>query len=529
MRNYIDIISQLSKPILTEASRGLLYRSKGDRFIQGPIKAPTNEIFFDHVEYFPGQPGEYEDDVEMAKELQSIIHNYPGLEFVNRPTTTSKAFAIITLKDKNGTNIYVLRFFQKIMNDMQGKWKNNELPGGWQLAKKSSLKAAYGLKPSDLLKVNHTYSNPLQIINELVGNEKMAGLMPGLQMLLGKQKPRFDFCADMVDAIQDDLGEIIAPIALMMGMINDGGVNAAKDLLFPNSSWTRGVITFPDGKTNGLVDSYITIDDVEIGISSKGKSGAKASIKNVFDGIELAKKSNSDAHNKALVKYKKQLDELSKLGQSSSVNYPIEYAVEHGMINQQAADNIKQLISIGATSLNEIDISARDSLALEQFTNRYNANTTASNYCVGYHILAALAKDVVNEINKDEQFGQMCLYFVNINPIVQIHLTVKPDGEHAKVTDFKSLFPPKFQGTVLVDSGKNYSATGVSGRFTFLYNPDKNAATEEISAQQEIKVSQIAVDKKIDDIVSGNALSTVKLGGIKKSTKKVSAPRSERD
>jgi hypothetical protein len=280
-----------------------------------------------------------------------------------------------------------------------------------------------------------------------------------------------------------------------------------------NGTWTRGNIRFPDGKTNGLVDSYITVDGVEVGISSKGKVGAKASIKNVFDGIAIAKASVSDSHKRKLVEYAKQVELVTKIGTSNSIDYPLQYAVDNNLITQNNAKYIKELINVGAKTFNELNIPLTEVVALEKIKNRFNAKTTLSNYCIGYHILAAIAREVTVHINQDEKFGQMCLYFVNVNPIVQVHLDMDKIGEDAKVTKFEAKFPPNFQGTILLESSKNYSATGVSGRFTFGFLPDKENAKQQIEAEKQITLSQLQMDKKIEDIGMGKAISNVKLAG----------------
>ena len=66
MRDLINLIESFS--ILTEKSRGLLYRSKGDRFFKGDRNNPTEALIFDTAQYFPGQPpqdsGSYETNEE---------------------------------------------------------------------------------------------------------------------------------------------------------------------------------------------------------------------------------------------------------------------------------------------------------------------------------------------------------------------------------------------------------------------------------------------------------------------------------
>jgi hypothetical protein len=497
-----DILDKLDN-VLTEASRGLLYRSPGDKFIQGDPKNPSATIIFKKVDYFPSQPGKYDSYEQLAKDAQRIIKKYPGLMYCNSPMPGStRAFAIITLDGPMpGQQTFICRFFAKIDPDMTGKWKNNEIPGGWQLAKATSLKASYGLKPTDFFKDNQTFSNVTQLVAALSKVEKVKPLMGGIQEILGGRLPKFSGQKEMLSAIQDDLGEILSPIALAKGLITDHGVQGAQEELLGGSSWEGLSVRFPDSKTNGLVDSYVYVNNVEIGISSKGNKGATASIRNVLDGVKLAREQQTPKQKEHLTKYAKQVALVEKLGSLPAGTFPTNYAVINGLLDKPNADRIQELISIGAKSLDELPkLKAADRKLLEGYMSRINAKTDLQNYCVGYHILSAVAKDVANHINANKSFGEACLYFVNINPIIQIYCTAKVDGDDVKVTKFSSTYPPNFQGTVLLDPGKNYSATGVGGRMSFAYSPDKNAALKQVDNEVNVELVNAKAKAKIEKV-----------------------------
>ena len=83
---------------------------------------------------------------------------------------------------------------------------------------------------------------------------------------------------------------------------------------------------------------------------------------------------------------------------------------------------------------------------------------------------AALARKVAVNINKDPKFGEACLKFLNVSPIIQLHLSGNDRGGNYQVTGFTSKYPPDFRGTVGLDATKVYSATGIIGRISFSYN-----------------------------------------------------------
>ena len=115
MRDLLNLFDN----ILLEKSRGLLYREKGDSFFQGSKDNPTAEIVFDQAEYFPSMPGAYADYNEMAATGQELFKQYPAITWFNKPTGTSKAFALLTFDGPQpGGKTYFGKFFNEIKQDI---------------------------------------------------------------------------------------------------------------------------------------------------------------------------------------------------------------------------------------------------------------------------------------------------------------------------------------------------------------------------------------------------------------------------
>ena len=279
-----DILEKLDS-LLLEKARGLLYRDKGDVFFQGSKENPTAEIVFDKVDYYPSMPGAYANYEEMADVGKDLFQQYAQISWFNKPTMASKAFAILSFDGPSpGQKTYFGKFFNEIKPDMTGFWKNNELPGGWQLDKAASLKGSYyKLKPSDLFPPDSEFATPAACVAAIGSNPATATpgqqqaiqqIQPGMQQLLQKQYPVFSGIDDnMISAVRDDLGETIGPIAVVQGMIRDPVLDRARrDILGPNGTFNGMSIYFPASKINGLVDSYLRgRGGVEIGVSSKGE------------------------------------------------------------------------------------------------------------------------------------------------------------------------------------------------------------------------------------------------------------------
>lgn len=480
-----DILDRLDEIMLTEKARGLLYRDPGDVFFTGSLEDPDQEIVFRDVEYYPDMPGAYDSYEEMSAVGEQLYKSFPaGIVWVNKPTGSSRAFAILTFDGpgKNKTTSFG-RFFSEIKTDMTGLWKNDQLPGGWQLKKASSLKGSYyKLKPSDLFPPDSTFDSPESCVSA-IGNmpgtatpaqqEILKKIQPGMQLLLNNKYPIFEDVEGMGTAIRDDLGETIGPIALIQGMITTGGAEAARrDILGNNGTYAGSSIYFPASKINGLVDSYITTPGgVEIGISSKGEKGATASVKNIADGVDRAReKGMTDI----LEQYSEQIKIIERVSQLSSAQLPLVLGQEQGMIDRSQAQLIVDMIKSGAKSLDSVEMSRSNKDTFEKLMTQYKPKTTNPKYNVGYHIMAVLAKNVLKELNNDADFGEACLRFLNTSPIIQLHLKANISGDSVRVTGFESKYPPDFKGTVALDASKVYAATGTNGRVTFAYNPTSN-------------------------------------------------------
>lgn len=475
MRNLINIIDS----VLLEKARGLLYREKGDSFFQGSKSNPTAEIVFDKAEYFPSMPGAYANYDEMSDAGQDLWKNYPSITWYNKPNSQSKAFAILTFDGPQpGQKTYFGRFFNEIKPDMAGFWKNSELPGGWQLNKSVSLKGAYyKLKPADLFPARSTFATPSDAVaamgtrpgttpDQLANIDK---IRPGMDQLLQGVLPTFDNVGDMATAIRDDLGETIGPIALIQGMIKGGGVEAARvDILGKNGSYADSAINFPADKNNGLVDSYLLHPSgVEIGISSKGEKGASASVKNIADGVAMAQEKGMT---KLLDTYRPQVAIIEEIGRLSSVDFPIVYGIKQKIIDEATGDAIKTAIKTSPPTVQSMQLEPQTQSAMQNLMSDVKAKTDNPRYNIGYHALAALARRVTRNINQDPKFGEACLKFLNVSPIIQLHLSGAERQGNYKVTGFTSKYPPDFRGTVGLDATKVYAATGIIGRVSFSYN-----------------------------------------------------------
>jgi hypothetical protein len=307
-------------------------------------------------------------------------------------------------------------------------------------------------------------------------------IRPGMDQLLTGKLPTFENVGEMATAVRDDLGETIGPIALIQGMITSSGAEAArKDILGDKGSFGGSAINFPADKNNGLVDSYLLHPTgVEIGISSKGEKGASASVKNISDGISVAR---AKGQTKLLDQYAPQVEVIEDIGKLPSLLFPIKYGIEQGVIDTVTGEEISTMVKTN---------DATDNPVILDLMSKINAKKDNPRYNTGYHALASLARIVSANINKDPQFGEACLKFLNTSPIIQLHLNGSEKGGNYTVTGFTSKYPPDFKGTVGLDATKVYAATGIIGRVSFSYNGGGDKDTDvTLSAPAKISTSDL--------------------------------------
>jgi len=496
MRDLLELIKSFSIP-LTEGSRGLLYREVGDKFFSGERAQPTQILIFNSRQYFPGQPGMYETHEEMLAAYQELEIKLKNLTAVNKPISQMRAFAVLTLTDEaNKKPVSFARFFKEIKQDMTGQWKNNDIPGGFQLDKATSLKASYALKPNDIFPGSSRFPNVSALFSAFSASPKAKGFVSGMEMLFlpDPKLPIFTAAGEFYTAIRDDLGEIIGPVALLQGLNVGDGATAADQALTDGKGFSGSSIAFPSGKNYGLVDSYIvTRNGVEIGISSKGEKGATASIKNIGDGINFVRKDGTPTQKKMLTTYADQIQIVSEITHASVIDFPLHYAMKRDYLTIEAAAAIKTLIGSGVQSLEEAEISPNVAVELTNLMSSKPAKTHLPNYGVGYHALSAVARYVADEINSDPVFGEACLKFLNSSPIIQLHMSVKKSNDNdVRVTGFTSKYPPNFKGTVQLDPGKTYSSTAASGRLSFAYL----GFGEKLDSEPEVPQSKPISDKE---------------------------------
>ena len=80
-------------------------------------------------------------------------------------------------------------------------------------------------------------------------------------------------------------------------------------------------------------------------------------------------------------------------------------------------------------------------------------------YNLGFHLMACVAKNIANIVNKDPNTDKLFRSILERSNMVQVKTTVKKTGDAAAFTQFNVIYPPVFSGHFIMVADNNYMAT----------------------------------------------------------------------
>jgi len=438
-----------------EESKGFFGRKAGDPYVH------TNGITaeFKDITPFPlPKQGVFAD----AEQRDAYIKNLETkvlrdkIQWVNQPKN-NLAFGLATLQTSDGDQVFWGRYINSTQGVLTGKWPNKEIPAGWKLNTKTAQKLEVGYDPQTLVGVGTSFANVDQALAAIkLKTKNVAGgdiLNAALDALRQGQMPVFTGMAQQMPALRDYFGEIITPIALASGAIGGDAELARKEIL--KTPWAKCKVRWPQSKTHNLVDSiFQNSRGMDLNISSKGGAGAKASAKNIHDAIERARITSPE-----LIKsFKNTVTVITLIHQESAIHSPLTLGQTFGIIDLRTGQECINMINVGTKKL---------PAKYAKLCSNYAADTTNANYNAGLHLLSSIAKHVADRINAMPKMSAGMQAFMNQSSMVQIYLDMKVKGQDAVVTGFRSVYPPNFEGTMIIDAGKSYFATAKPSKFAF--------------------------------------------------------------
>jgi hypothetical protein len=445
-------------------SNGLFGRSTGDQFANDDGEILT----FQTIETYPDSESDLGDRFSSQEEMQGTIdfvqdQYQTEIEWVNKTGYGTGAFAVAVLMTQDEKTVLWGRWYKSVPENPLRTWGNNQIPPRWKLQTGASKKARSGLSPQDLIQTDKQAFGKTNDIIDKVSPGLNPEVNEGLSMIAAGTLPAvFKGQKKNLEAIRDNFGEIIQPVALMKGLVGGDADKAAMEVL--EAPFSQCKVVWPQSKTQGLIDSYfIGPNGRTLGISSKGKDGANASVNNIHKAIEEAKIKKPDL----IKKHAKAIRIIEIINERSQKEGPVALAFYLGMIDEHQAQEIMELVNVPSKRPKLLSQASRELMST------YSGKTDHPRYSVGLALLAALARQVCTAVNNMPEFGNACLDFINQAALIQVYTDAKAVGEDVHITGFRSIYPPNFSGSVILTATKTYYATNINGKFTFDYNPTK--------------------------------------------------------
>lgn len=459
--------------LLAEA-KGIFGRNTGDRFVHGDGReySIVEVTAFPEVGYGadPENPadkaiGKFADAAERDAAIAQFEQEHGAkIEWIGSPASNMLAFGIVTLDDADGGHVYWGKYLQFTKPDMLGTWSNKQVPPGWALATKGAQKLQAGYDPQHLIKTENVFMSADEIIRTVEQNspdgvrDMFVEALKDLSQ--GKGDIEFPGMYSQQEAIRDYFGEIMQPLALMGGVIG-GQAEDARLALADGANWRDCKVMWPMAMNAALCDSFmIAPNGAKIGISTKGGAGAKASAKNLYDAYTKAEKEN----NTDLIEANKfTIDIVKIIFENTAKQGPVALGkfLEIPGMDDKLQSEVDGYMNQGKADLEGISETAR------QILEPYTVKQETTGFNAGYAILSAVAKTVAAEINKRPEFGKGAIALLNQSSIIQVYTKMGKRGDDAVLGEFRAVYPPNFDGTVVMDGGKSYYSSRVGGKMSF--------------------------------------------------------------
>ena len=332
MRDLLNLFDN----VLTE-STGLANRKPGEKWQNSQGQTLT----FNNIGFYPEGGGTYD-----TATLQQVTQQVPDAYWVNKMPAKG-GVGIATFTDEQGNEVHVGRYFQDIkINKTDNKWKNSEIVPGFEYQSKASKKESAGYKPSDFL-TDLKSQTPTSLANQVIAAfgpnsdeaRAITAFMQSTETPIRVPKGNMELAT-----FRDYMGEILQPIALVMGKKVKGNADEAAMSFFGTNNYSDCVISFNEGTSGGLYDSLlVNSKGKQIKLSSKGESGAMASVVNFLRCIEELEATPQGR--KLRAKHQDVVDIIDAIDQGGHFGGPLELASYYGIIDNDDVHFVPLLIT----------------------------------------------------------------------------------------------------------------------------------------------------------------------------------------
>jgi len=458
-------------------SVGFPNRKQGDEFYN-PKDDNDTATFIELIAY-PDGTTKFETPELRDQTLKSFSDQVKGNVFVlNKPNAGLLGLYIVHMVDSKGQDDYYVKYVRSTA-DLAGILTqipvNIKAPGhgGYRFGSKSARKEAYAIKPSNIFTSEGPYE-PAQIPGYVQAAQGMpedlkAQMVGYLSALVKGNKDFLIQDGDKYRTVHENYtGEFAAPIAIVTAQVNEQAIRQkAEQTLLGGERFANCKVVFPLSATEKLVDSKLVAPNGRtVNVSSKAKSGggAAASMEGLMDTINL--KRDDPDFKPVLEQFGPELRMMETVVKNNAVDGFLQLAREQKLIDQQD----EQAIRAGIARAKEGQKSTLEQLTsrLQNYVGNYGADTDNPRYNVVYHATAALSRVLGAKLGEMDVTGAVKA-ILNYSTFVQIYAGTQKLGNDIKMNSFKMVWPPEYDGTVYIDTAKNFTGTEIRGKISFKF------------------------------------------------------------
>jgi hypothetical protein len=435
---------------------------------------------------FPADAQIYTTPIELEQGvLDAVNGDQNKIVWANSPKG-NKSFAYAIFASDSGEEKWIGKFYRaKNPNNTIADWEVKQFlglsAGGKDKKSSSAIKSESALKPGQLGLADNRSRTTGSVIKLVSSHAHGPMLVDALNQAASGDNIVFVGGASMVSALQDDFCETLAPVAMIAGHQQVvGQLQQAIVDVFKGGDLGGASISFPVEQNSPLIDSYIIKDGISLGVSSKGKQGAKATITNIWKAKEeAAQNTTGQAYIK---KFPEAVYILDTCKVEVGLKQPLILATRYKLISEEEAAAMEEVIisprdpkyklsgdpSINPNAVNK-RVTPEDAKKVPPVLRRlFNMGGYKSGSYVSFLCLARIAHLVAEHINTDPKidFGEAIRSFLNSSAMVQAKSIVSAKGSDAMLKSINVVYPPNFQEKARIESN-GYSGTQVKGKFSF--------------------------------------------------------------
>jgi hypothetical protein len=452
----------------------------------------TGEVYADRdgTEYefqvwdfkYPNNAPSFQTPLQMQAAIEQIQQENPEVEirWVNSQTNRTKAFAFAKFKAENNKEVWLAKYFQtasptNTIYDKEAAAVNLTASSG-----SAAVKANVNLQPGQLGVADGRPRNVAAILKIVGDHDQGTMLVNAVTEAMNGSAIVFEQGAAIKSALQDDFGEILAPVAIISGhTIVNGPVQQAINDIYKGGDLKGATIMFPPEQNNPLIDSFIIKDGIQMGVSHKGKQGAKASITNIWKAKEdAAQNKTGQAYIK---KFKEAVAVLDICKQQGQAEQPITLAERYNLISDSESKTLRKLMTEPMADNLRLEgnpespnavvkvATAEDLAKVPRALRRiFNMGGYKRGSYVSFLCLARIAALVAEHVNSDPtiNFGEAIRSFLNSSAMVQAKTIISAKGQDALVKSINVVYPPNFQEKAKMEAN-SYYGTGIKSKFSF--------------------------------------------------------------